>query len=510
MRSLLAAALLVTPLGAMCVPVDAAVTRTPKNAVVSVSTTGVAGDYDSGGIADSAANRNEVSISSDGRYVAFHSIAGNLTSDDTNNRVSVFVRDRDVDRDKIFDEVGQVRTVLVSQGTNGEQEYGQGSTSPYLSRDGRFVTFESNEALVAEDTNGAGDIYVRDRDIDKDGVYDEPGAVATTRVSVGPDGQQGNNSSMEPVITPDGRYVVFSSIAATLVPSADPDFLQDIYLRDRDTDADGVFDEADAVDTQLVTQLPGGGHEQTTSAMPTISPDGRFILWESLAEGWVAGDANRAMDIYVRDRDADGDRVLDEPGDRTTRRLSVGLGGADTDQESQEAAISDNGRFVTFSSQASNLVKNDTNEVRDIFVVDRDRDKDGVFDEPGATSTKRVSVSSTGRQSDGRSVGPTISADGRVIVFESSATNLDVQSGLFGVYLRDRDADRDRIYDEKTGSITTILSLSKSNGPADGSSFTPVISANRRWVAFSSFAENLVKGLASNSRTDVFVRGPLG
>jgi Tol biopolymer transport system component len=509
MRRLLVAALLLTPLAALTAPVDAAVTRTPKNAVVSVSSTGAAGDYDSGGIADSAANRNEVTMSADGRFVAFHSIAGNLTADDTNNRSSVFVRDRDVDGDKVFDEAGQVSTVLVSRGTNGEQTYGQGSSSPYLSRDGRFVTFESNEALVAEDTNGAGDIYVRDRDTDKDGVYDEAGAVTTSRVSVGPEGQQGNNSSMEPVITPDGRYVVFSSIAATLLP-ADPDFLQDIYLRDRDTDGDGVFDEPGAVDTQLITQLPGGGHEQTTSAQPTISPDGRFVLWETLAQGWVAGDANRAADIYLRDRDADGDRVLDEPGDLTTTRISVGLGGADTDQESQEAAISDNGRFVTFSSQATNLVTNDTNGVRDIFVVDRDRDKDGIFDEAGATSTKRASVSSTGRQSDGRSVGPTISADGRVIVFESSATNLDVQSGLWGVYLRDRDADRDKVYDEKRGSITTILSLSRSNGPADGSSFTPVVSANRRWVAFTSMAENLVKGQTNNNRTDVFVRGPLG
>ena len=509
MGRLLVAALLIAPLAAVSAPVEAAITRTPKNVGISVSTTGAAGDYDSGGIADSAANRNEVTLSASGRFVAFHSYAGNLTTDDTNNRVSVFVRDRDLDADGVFDEGGQVRTVLVSQGTNGESEYGEGSMSPYISRDGRFVAFESYEALVPEDTNEAGDVYVRDRDTDRDGLYDEPGSVSTTRVSVGPSGEQGNNSSMEPVITPDGRYVVFSSIAATLVPE-DAESSKDVYLRDRDTDADGVLDEPGAVDTTLVTHLPGSEEDWKTNEFPTITPDGRFLVWQSTAQGWVPGDANRAADIYLRDRDADGDGVYDEGVDLTTTRLSIGLAGADADHESQEPAISDSGRFVTFSSQASNLVKNDTNGARDIFVVDRDRDKDGIFDEVGTTSTKRVSVSTTGQQADGRSVGPTISADGRVIVFESSATNLDLHGGLWDVYLRDRDADRDKVYDEKRASITTVISLNKRNGPPDGSSFTPFISANRRWVAFSSFAENLVKGQVDNNRTDVFVRGPLG
>lgn len=495
--------------GVLVGPGQAAASSTPTNVIVSVSTTGASGDYDSGGASPSTSERNEVSISGTGRFVAFESAAGNLTTDDTNNRLSVFVRDRDTDKDGVYDEPGAVKTVLVSQGTNGEQEYGQEATAPSISRDGRFVAFETYGALTAEDTNGAGDIYVRDRDADRDGVFDEPGAVATTRVSVGAEGQQGNNASMEPVITPDGRYVTFSSIAATLDP-ADGDFLQDIYLRDRDTDEDGVFDEPDAVDTVLITQLPNGTHEQTTSEMPTITPDGRYVVWTTLAQGWVAGDTNRAMDVYVRDRDADGDGVFDEPDAISTTRLSVGLAGADANQESQEPAISDNGRFVTFSSQASNLVNNDTNDVRDIFVADRDKDRDGVYDEPGATSIKRVSVSSTGRQANGRSSGPSISADGRVLVFESEASNLDVQSTSIDVYLRDRDADRDKVYDERRGSITTTLSLDKRSGPTNGFSFNPVISADRHWVGLTSYAEDLVRKQVDNNRTDVFVRGPLG
>jgi len=506
-RAVLSAVLLVP--GLLTAPGHADASTTAKNVIVSVSTDGASGDYDSGGATATTTERNEVSISGTGRFVAFESVADNLTADDTNNRRSVFVRDRDVDGDGVLDEPGAVTTVLVSQGTNGEQEYGQEASAPSISRDGRFVAFETYGALSADDTNGAADIYVRDRDTDRDGVYDEPGAVSTTRVSLGDAGQQGDNASMEPVITPNGRLVVFSSIATTLDP-ADGDNLQDIYLRDRDTDQDGVLDEPGAVDTILITHLPNGTHEQTTSEMPTVTPDGRFVAWSSMAQGWVAGDGNRAMDIYVRDRDADGNGVFDESGATSTTRMSVGLGGADANQESQEPVMSDDGRFVAFSSQASNLVKNDTNDVRDIFVVDRDKDRDGVYDEPGATSTKRVSVSSTGRQSDGRSTGPSISADGRVVVFESEASNLDVQSGMIGVFLRDRDADRDKVYDEKRGSVTTILSLDKKSGPANGSSMAPVISADRHWVGFSSYAEDLVRRQVNNNRTDVFVRGPLG
>ncbi len=484
---------------------------TPKNVVISVSTTGALGEYDSGGTGVDVTTRNEQSISSTGRFVAFQSISETLVTGDTNGRSSVFVRDRDTDNDGAFDEAGQVRTVLVSVGTDGRQEHGQRSTAPSISHDGRFVAFQSDEALAPEDTNSAGDVYVRDRDTDKDGIYDEPGAVATTRVSVGTTGQQGNNASMEPSINGNGRFVTFSSIAATLDPK-DPDFLQDIYVRDRDTDKDGIYDEPGAVRTTLITLLPNGTHEQTTSEMPTISSAGRYIVWNTLSQMFDTADNNRAMDIYVRDRDADHDGRLDETeaGAVTTVRLTRGRGGAIPNQESQEAVLSGDGRFVAFSSQASNLVANDTNSVRDIFVVDRDPDADGVFDEPNGFVTRRISVATNGRQADDKSNAPSISYDGRIVVFESYASNIAPQSGLTGIYLRDRDTDGDRAFDEGDASGTGTISLSRSNGPADGSSYAPAISANRHWVAFSSLAENLVGRSFNNHHTDVFVRGWLG
>lgn len=470
---------------------------TPPTRVVSLGADGALGDYDSGGRFVSTANRNEVDLSGNGRYVAFESEAGNLVgAADTNARTDVFVRDRDTDGDRVLDEPGATTTTIVSVGTDGVQQYGARSTSPSISRDGRFVAFYSAAALVADDTNGAGDVYVRDRDTDRDGVFDEPGAVATSRVSVGPNGEQGDNDSNNPEITPDGRFVSFASIATTLVPQ-DRDFSEDVYLRDRDTDGNGVFDEAGGVDTELISAPGSGPKELLTNTMASLTPDGRFVTWASTAHGWDPTDQNHAFDVYVRDREL-----------ATVVRLSVGRGGVDSNQESQEPVISDDGRWVVFSSQADNLVRNDTNEVRDIFAADRDPDRDGVFDEPGANRIKRVSVGYRGAQADAWSTGPSITPNGRVVVFESEASTIGLSSVHPDVYLRDRDADQDGVFDEKRASTTLLLPLSRKSGPPNGTSTTPAISANGRWVGFSSYAENLVPKMYRNGRVDVFVRGP--
>ena len=135
-----------------------------------------AGDFDSGGSGLSVATRAEVSVSGDGRFVAFESDAGTLAAGDTNNRADVFVRDRDTGK-----------TVLASVGSDGRQEAGQASRSAVLSRDGRYLAFMSFAKLEDADTNGAGDIYVRDLV-----------AGTTARVSVGTEGQQGDNASVSP------------------------------------------------------------------------------------------------------------------------------------------------------------------------------------------------------------------------------------------------------------------------------------------------------------------------
>ena len=212
-----------------------------------------------------------MAVSADGRHVLFSSTATNLVAGDTNTHDDVFVRDRDTDRDGIFDEAGAVATIRVNQGLAGEQSP-EGFVQSQMTPDGRFVLWVTAGALVAEDTNGFVDVYLRDRDADADGVFDEPGAVVVERVSTGTGGGQTNADSFVPSMTPDGRFVLFSSRASTLHPISSQ-FAQ-FYRKDR---VSGV--------TTIVTARPDGtpGNSNATSAV--LSPDGRYAAF---AGGFIA------------------------------------------------------------------------------------------------------------------------------------------------------------------------------------------------------------------------------
>ena len=116
----------------------------------------------------------------------------------------------------------------------------------------------------------------------------------------------------------------------------------------------------------------------------------------------VPGDANGARDVFIRDR---------QTGETT--RASVDGAGAEANDDSFEPAISADGRFVAFSSSATNLVAGDSNEANDVFVRDRQ-----------ANTTTRVSVGLAGANANGGSDSPSISGDGRLVAFTSAATNL--------------------------------------------------------------------------------------
>jgi Tol biopolymer transport system component len=272
-------------------------------------------------------------------------------------------------------------TERVSVGPGGAQGNGE-SSQPALSADGRFVGFQSFATnLVPDDTNRSGDAFVRDR---QTGV--------TTRVSVGPGGAQANFFSAAPALSADGRIVAFGSVASNLVPGDSNDIF-DVFVRDLRT---GV--------TRRVSVGPGGAQANGESfAGPlSLSADGRFVAFDSRASNLVLRDTNGVQDVFVRDRRAD-----------VTRRVSVGRGGAQANGFSSGAAISADGRFVAFFSEASNLVPGDTNGVLDAFVRDRRTDV-----------TRRVSVGRGGAQANSFSAGAAISADGRFVAFISDASNL--------------------------------------------------------------------------------------
>jgi Tol biopolymer transport system component len=351
----------------------------------------------------------------------------------------------------------QGTTERVSLGPGGVQG-NEESLFPAISADGRFVAFYTYASnLVPGDTNHSDDVFVRDR---RTGT--------TERVSVGPNGRQGDSSSL-PAISADGRFVAFRSYANNLVPG-DTNGVGDVFVRVRRTGT-----------TERVSISSSGEQGNDYSEWSPLSANGRFVAFMSVASNLVPGDTNRVCDdegfctpdVFVRDR-------------RTgiTERVSISSSGKQANNGSHFPSISADGRFIAFDSDASNLVPGDTNGVGDVFVRDR-----------RTGTTERVSVSSSGEQGNAFSVG-TISADGRFIAFESDASNLvpGDTNGKRDVFVRDR----------KLGT-TERVSLRPDGGQGNDYSFSPALSAGGRFVAFTSWASNLVPG-DTNGTDDVFVR----
>ena len=397
-------------------------------------------DVDSNGVHGAGGDSLYPSISADGRYVAFKSWCTNLVAADSNGHSDIFVHDL----------VTGV-TTLASVDSNGVQQDGECSYLS-LSGDGRFVAFASTASnLVAGDSNAVNDIFLRDLLTG-----------TTTRESLDSAGVPGNSHSAWPSISADGRFIAFHSTATNLV-SGDSNGTWDIFVRDTHL---GLTTRA-SVDS-------AGAPGASASTNPSLSSDGRYVAFESWASNLVPIDTNLRADIFVRDRSSG-----------TTERVSVTSSGAQPNEGSSEPSISTDGRFVVFASWASNLVAGDTNGYADIFVRDRLLAK-----------TERVSLTSSGAQSHGHSFAPSISADGRFVVFASVAPHLVVgdTNNTVDVFLRDRQ-----------NGTTERVSLATGGAQGNDVSSYPYLSADGRFVVFHSLATNFVAGDA-NGDYDVFVR----
>ena len=395
-----------------------------------------------GGQGGGNSSTNSLALSADGRYIAFVSSSSTLVAGDTNGKKDIFLRDRKLST-----------TERVSIATGGGQAGGS-SYAPVVSSDGRYVAFMSEATtLVAGDTNGTWDIFVRDRRLG-----------TTERVSVATGGGQAGDRSHGPSISADGRYVAFWSKATTLV-AGDTNSAFDIFVRDRQLGR-----------TERVSVSTGGVQGDLDSEVPWISADGRFVAFMSEAATLIGGDTNGAVDIFVRDRQLG-----------TTERVSVATGGGQAGDRSYGPSISANGRYVTFESYATTLVAGDTNGKRDVFLRDRTLGR-----------TERISVSTGGGQVGDESFSAVVSADGRYASFISKATTLVAgdTNAAYDVFLRDRFAN-----------ITERVSVSTGGGQSDAESGVESdspVSANGRFVAFHSMATNLVAG-DTNATWDVFV-----
>jgi Tol biopolymer transport system component len=242
------------------------------------------------------------------------------------------------------------------------------------------VAFNSDASnIVPGDTNNSFDIFVRDRLTN-----------TTTNVSVDSAGNQGDGQSFTPSISADGRFVAFISNASNLVPG-DTNRYTDIFVRDTLTNT-----------TTRVSLDSAGNQGNYHSYNPSISADGRFVAFSSVASNIVPGDTNNSFDIFVRDRLTN-----------TTTGVSVDSAGNQGNLQSGSPSISADGRFVAFTTNASNLVPGDTNINRDIFVRDT-----------LTNTTTLVSLDSAGNQGNSYSIFPSISADGRFVAFYSKSSNI--------------------------------------------------------------------------------------
>lgn len=379
-----------------------------------------------------------------GRFVAFRSHASNLVANDTNSVADVFVHDR---------QSGITSRVNVTP--SGEEANNSGSGGA-ISLDGRYVAFGSFASnLVPGDQNNLGDIFVVDR---LDG--------SITRASVSSSGAEADGASYSPSLSGDGRYVTFHSSATNLVPG-DTNGATDVFVHDISS---GV--------THRVSVDSSGVQADKSSDSPHISADGRFITFKSDADNLDSGPYSWVDGIFLHDRQTG-----------STTRVSIDSSGYQANGESYSPKISLDGRFIVFSSDATNLIPNDTNNSRDVFLHDLQTQQ-----------TTRVSLGPGGVQSDMDSVYPVVNADGRFVAFHSSATNLvpGDTNGFSDIFLHDR----------VTG-LTSRLSLTSTGGEGDGASTWGNISPDGHFVEFHSLATNLVPG-DTNAKTDVFIHERTG
>lgn len=372
-----------------------------------------------------------------GRRVAYASLATNLVPNDTNGVRDIFLHDR-----------WSKAVLRVSVDSAGNEVHGE-SLDPTLSDDGRVIAFQSFAPdLVAGDTNGYPDIFVRDLD-----------AGTTERASVSSTLDEANAPSFLSHLSGNGRFVVFESFADNLV-TGDSNGQQDVYFHDRTTG-----------ETLLVSRGLSGLAGNGFSFAPRVSRDGSFVSYSSWASDLVPGDRNGAADVFRWERSTG-----------LTIRVSE-LGGVAADQESGVSDLSANGDMVAFETYATNLHPDDT-DVRMDVVVKR-------------ISTGEiflVTAGSTGQAAGGNT--PTIDDQGFRVSFLSSSPEY---------WPFDDDQSADAFLRDLFTGATTLVSIALDGTSANAAVTAAAVSANGEAAAFVTKADDLVSN-DQNGEADAFLR----
>ena len=397
---------------------------------------------DGSGTAGNGASTEPVINNINGRFIAFTSLAPNLTALPGGSGSQIFVHDRQTSLPS-----------LVSRDNLGNAGNGA-SSQPTISADGRFVAFTSAATNLATIIGGSGSqIFLRDTQTNQ-----------TILVSREIGGNAGNGASSQPTISADGRFVAFTSAATNLATIIGGSGSQ-IFLRDTQTNQ-----------TILVSREIGGNAGNGASSEATISANGQFVAFTSQAPNLAPILGGSGSQIFLRDT----------IGNATTL-VSREIGGNAGNGASSEATISANGQFVAFTSQAPNLAPILGGSGSQIFL----RDAIG-------NATTLVSREIGGNAGNGASSQPTISAtSGQFVAFASLATNLAAIPGGSGsqIYLRDTQ-----------GNQTSLVSKDNNvpANAGNGASSAPAVIGDGGFVAFASLASTLASG--ANAGSQVYVR----
>jgi len=358
-------------------------------------------------------------VSRDGSFVVFQSSSNNLVSGDTNGRTDIFIKNLSS---------GDIERVSTDAAGNQSNNY---SSQPFTDADGNVVAFGSSASnLVADDTNGQHDIFVKNLDTGD-----------VQRANTASDGTQANNYSYYPTLSADGNKVVFTSSASNLTTN-DGNGRYDVFVKDLDT---GV--------TTLVSDNTSGISGNGDSRQGWISADGNHVVFQSNASDLVAGDTNSRQDIFIKDLTTGVTTLVSSDGATQANQYSL------------DASVSADGGVVVFTTIATNFTGSSSNYY-DIWAKDMT-----------TGDLTLVNTDASGNSVSGTSYDPEISADGRYVTFYSSANLVPGSyTGYHEIYRKDL----------LTGEIEQI----ESDSSGSGYDYQPTISHDGSVVAYYTYDYN--------------------
>lgn len=439
-------------------------------------------------LSSSSNSPSDSSISDDGRYVVFDSELDDLVPNDTNGVVDVFIYDKTygaitrLDVDDVQGTLAKFSSQISGDGnyitylsgatpaerhvyrysrvTDSVEDISVNSNGYPLDNesrhavmnfDGKLIAFGTQASNVTPfDTNKTIDIVLHDSENN------------STDILSGHTPRSNDSSGDITSLTQDGRYVAFYSSASNLV-QGDTNDKDDVFVRD-------TIDNT----IERVSIATDGTQGNSTSKNPSISSDGRYVVFQSFADNLTSYDTNNKYDIFLHDRKL-----------RTTICVSKKRNGSESFDNSENPTISADGNFVLFKSYEA-LDDADTNGKEDIYVHNL---TNGV--------TELVSIASDGGIGDGASTAASISGAGRYITFASLATNFSPITSTVNrsnIFIRDRQ-----------NGVTTLISPDYTGSEASGNSLVPSISENAKFVVFQSTATDLLSVSDTNNKTDIFL-----